>query len=375
MVNKKAPLKIIVKTTHRCNLECTYCMTESEAEKGYMDHKTLENMLRKIAQWNDGFKFTSLIWHGGEPLLLGLDFYKKAVDIQKTISNHKFNNSVQSNGLLLKDYVDFFVDNNFCIGMSLDGPRQIQNKMRPKKGGLASFEETLAMIKLAKEKEIGGGAICILNKYTAQHLSDIYSFFKKERIHHKVNVMLPAGRAANRPDLSLPVAEIGKCLTEYFDMWWNDASKPIIDVDPFTSIIYNLGASKNKRVMGDYPVGCQFTNDCGNTFISVVPGGNVYPCGRFSGIQGYRYRNINIDSMDSIMNSNPRNLLLKRNSEPVESCKKCEYVPICNSGCPENAHLFYGDIFREDGLCKANKMLFKHIENNLKKELSKANMK
>lgn len=363
-------LTVIVKTTHDCNLECKYCLTNPAAEHGRIDEETLKNMIVKISDYNKrtGSPKTSFIWHGGEPLLLGVDFYRKAVEIQKTI-DHKFKNDVQSNGLLVGDYLDFFEQNKFHVGMSLDGPAFIQNMMRPKKGGLPSFDETINVLKELKKRKIGGGVICILNKTTIAHLEEIYSCFKEHSIDHKLNIQLPIGRALVNSQFDITPVEAGKALIKYFDMWFYDSSEPVLPVDPFDEILHNLGASRNKRVQVDYPIGCTYRNNCANTFISVVPGGNVYPCGRFAGTPGFLMGNINTNSMDEIMASEAHKLLLRRHEEGVPGCKPCRYNSICNSGCPDNALIYNGDMMLKDGHCAAHKMLFGHIEKALEKEL------
>lgn len=375
--SRQKGLTVVVKTTHECMNECIYCSTELDAEKGFMDYTTLNNMIFKISEWNVPSKRTVFIWHGGDPLLMSLNFYKNIVAIQKDFllehPEHKFFNDVQTSGMGLEKYIDFFAENDFSVGMSLDGPKHIQDVTRPKKGNNPSFDEALRMVKLAKEKKVGGGVICLLNTKTRDHLEEIYSFFKKEHIHHKVNIMLPMGRAKDKPELALKPTEAGKAMIEYFDMWFDDHSTPVLDVAPFTEIIHNLGASKNQILKVSYPVGCTFRNDCANTFISVVPGGNVYPCGRFSGTKDYRLGNINTDSMDTLMASEPHTTLLKRHYEGVESCKNCDYLSICNSGCPDNANLYRGNAMLKDGLCAAYHMMFEHIENRIRQELVKSN--
>lgn len=364
-----SPLTVIAKTTKDCNLECKYCLTEENSDSGNMNLETLENMLIKVSSQNSKFGKTTIIWHGGEPLIMGLDFYKEAVKIQKSVKNHSFTNDLQTNGLRLEEYIDFFKKEKFNLGFSLDGPAHIQNYTRPQKGGAPSFDKTFEMIKEAKKHKIGSGAIFLLNSVTNNHLEEIYNFFKENKIHHQVNPQIPSGRAKINTDLAMSPTNMGKALVKYFDMWFNDYSEPVIDVDPFSKIIYNLSMDRNKKLKLNYPYGCNFSNDCANTFIGISPKGNVYPCGRLSGNEEFFMGNINKNNMNTIMYSQARLKMMDRNNDILQECNPCDYKTICNSGCPDNAYLFHGDIMQKDGLCATNKIIFSHIEKVLLKEL------
>lgn len=373
MSDQKPSLTVIVKTTHECNMECKYCLTGDSAEKGQVDIQTLENMTRKVSEYNASSGRTTFIWHGGEPLLLGIDFYKQALDIQKRFKHHIFYNDLQTNGLLLDEFIDFFLINDFHVGTSIDGPPHIHDKIRVKKEGFPSLEHILKSYNEARSRGLCVGVICVLNKVNASDLKSVYTFFKENEINHQINIQLPAGRALKNKELDLKPYEAGRAMMQYFDLWFHDYAEPILDVGPFDQIIHNLGASKNQRIKSNYPVGCIFRNQCATSYIAIVPGGNVYPCGRFAGTPEFYMGNINTDSMEKIMNGSAHNILMRRMLEGVDECKKCEYQKICNSGCPDSAYLHRGSIMRKDGMCASNKMLFRHIEKAVLKELNATN--
>ena len=108
------PIAVIAIVTNGCNLGCRYCYADLADEKGIMNHKTLENMISKIALYNNNQSHTKFIWHGGEPLLAGLEFYKNALAIQNRFPRSAFKNTIQTNGTLLnQDLLDLFKENNF----------------------------------------------------------------------------------------------------------------------------------------------------------------------------------------------------------------------------------------------------------------------
>jgi len=135
-----------------------------EKHNNTMDETTLNNLILKLAQWKKSGE-SHIIWHGGEPLLAGIDFFKKIVELQALIKNHIFENSIQTNGTLLNyEYLDFFERHNFKLGFSLDGCKTSHDLNRPYKDGLSSFEDTLKWMQEARARKIGGkGAICVLN--------------------------------------------------------------------------------------------------------------------------------------------------------------------------------------------------------------------
>jgi len=363
---------IIAKTTHGCNQNCKYCMIFEDADKSFMDSITLENTIVKTADFNKEFGSSGFIWHGGEPLLMGLDFYKQVIEIQNKIPNHKFRNSIQTNGILLENYIDFFVKNNFHVGISLDGIEETHNYLRPLKNNQPSFNKTLNAIKLAKKHKIGGGVIMVLNKITAAKINEIYDFFKENEINHQLNPQIPAGQALVNKDLGLDSVTVGNIMKDYFDKWFNDYTEPILHVDPFTHIMYNLGVSQNKKLILNYPISCTHSNNCSSNFFSVGPNGDIYPCGRFNGDKEFYMGNININSLFEANESKVQEIF-KQREKGLDECKECDYVRICNSGCPDNAYLFHKKILAKDGLCAAYKILFKHINNILKQELSEFN--
>ncbi|MBD3318923.1 SPASM domain-containing protein [Candidatus Woesearchaeota archaeon] len=361
-------ISIIAKVTHNCNLGCAYCYVNSAAEQGVMDEYTLGTMLGKVSKLNEESGRTRIIWHGGEPLIAGKEFYRRAVGEQSRLS-HTFINGIQTNGTLLnEEFLDFFEEHKFGIGFSLDGTQETHDKNRPYRNGKSSFTPTFDAIKRAQERHINNGVICVLNQNTYRRIEEIYQFLKDNRISFKVNPQIPCGRALET-DLALSSRELSATLTRLFDRWFYDDTTTPIDIDPFTDLIGNIGKSRNSEPPENYPGNCVFRNNCANSFLAVVPNGNVYPCGRFVGETEYLLGNINEDSIEDILDSPVRKQLLKRASQLPKTCTACDYSRICKSGCPDNARSMNGDIFARDGFCSAYKTLFRHIEKTIKKEL------
>jgi uncharacterized protein len=364
---KQKGFTVIMKPTHSCNLACKYCYIEESAEKGVMSQTTLENSIEKIVLFNGEEKETHFIWHGGEPLLMGIDFFENIRDIQKNLGKkYKISNGIQTNGTLLNpDLLDFIEKNrDFYLGLSLDGPRELHNQTRAYKGGGGSFDDVMRGIDLIKERErVGGGVIAVITQINIDHFSELYNFFKANHINFKANPLIRSGEAnKNYNQMTISPKQYGHFLIDLFDTWFYDPEGDKISVDPLEKIAGNL-------ITGS-PVGCNYSKSCQNNFISIGPLGDVYPCGRFDGIQEFKYGNINSNSVENLLNNPSRKLLLQRGVETIEGCSPCEYKQICNAGCIHNAYMVNGQVNEKDYYCTSYKMIFDHIKKAIKKEIN-----
>jgi uncharacterized protein len=359
-------LTAIVKPTHDCNLRCKYCYIEEGAERGRMSQETLQNTMEQVSEAS-GDEEAHFIWHGGEPLLIGLDFFKRAAAISHELrerGNH-ISNGIQSNGTLVTEELLDLIERekDFYLGFSIDGPEAVNNKTRVHANGEGAFKDIFRGIKMAKNRNasVGGGAIAVVNKHNLPHLDKIYDFFNQERIGLKLNHII------NATDTTLGISpmEYATAMNQLFDRWINDYQA--IEIDPFSQIIGNF--------MTGRPSGCNYTNSCQEYFISVGPQGDIYPCGRFDGLKDYWMGNINSPGgLTMALESDVRKRLKDRKLETMAGCPDCEYVPICNGGCPHNA-LIAGDIMGKDPYCAGYKTMFKHIKSKMHQELTKAEVK
>ena len=359
-------LTAIVKPTHDCNLRCEYCYIEENAERGRMSSKTLLNTLDQVSEAS-GDEEAHFIWHGGEPLLMGLEFFKEIATLSDKLrkKGKEISNSIQTNGTLVTEELLDFIEakKDFYLGFSLDGSQEINDKTRVYANGKGAFNEIFAGIKRARNRKgsVGSGVITVVNQRNLPHLEEIYDFFNQERINLKLN---PVIDAADKK-FGISPKEYASAMNQLFDRWIEDYNA--IDVDPFTQIMGNF--------MTGRPSGCNYSKSCQENFISIGPQGDIYPCGRFDGLTNYWMGNINNPrGLAGALNSDIRKNLQSRSEEKLTECKSCDYVPICNGGCPHNA-LIGGDINKKDPYCSAYKTIFKHIEEKVHEELTKAEVK
>jgi len=375
-------LALIIKPTHECNLGCKYCYIEKGAETGRMSSLTLENMIYQLSLLPEKESF-EFIWHGGEPLLMGVEFYKQAFELQKKyLSDKKVNNGLQTNATLItEEILSFCEDFKFSIGSSLDGPKKINDLTRVYKDGKGSFDDIWRGIQLIKERNehisermqkgqspfyLGGGAITVLTKYNIDQLEEVYDFFKTNNMGMKINPLIKSGKANEAyGDMGLGPEEYGKALVILFDKWFNEVERGI-DIDPLSSILGSL--------MTGMPTSCNFGENCRNKFVSIGPLGDVYPCGRFDGVKDFWMGNLNQTPLSEILSSRLNNTLLCRNADSISECSSCKNKKICNAGCMHNAYMQKGDIRDKDYYCASYKILFSHLENALNSELDKAKL-
>lgn len=340
---------VIVSPTNACNLRCKYCFTDSGKGK-IMNDLTLENTINKFQEEYDEINY---LWHGGEPLMAGQEFYEKVVDLQKEHKKSKSNitNSIQTNGILLnEDIIDLFNENEFSVSTSLDGPKEINDLTRVYPNGSGSFDDVMNNIELLKEKGRDVGAICVLNRKNIPYINEIYDFFVENDIGFKINPLQMSGRAEHT-DLGITPIEYGESIIKLLDRWFCE-EKPY----KFTN-----GIDYIEMVFFKKPTTCIFKKSCQDGFIHVDDKGDVSPCMRFNKNE-FIYGNINESDVKTIENNPLRLSLLER-----KSCSNdCKHNAYCNGGCMHNAYID-GDIMGKDPFGVAYNMIFDNLEKRLEK--------
>lgn len=362
----------IVKPTTDCNLNCIYCYEDkSRHQKICMDHNTLKHVIVKFVEYNGTYKETQFIWHGGEPLLMGRTFFDRIVEIQKELtSSFRIRNGVQTNGTLLtKDFINFFKEWEFSVGISVDGPKWLHNTQRPYIDGQGSFDNLfMDKIKILMEptnrqkngRPTCSGAIAILTKNSLVNLDEIYDFFSSNKINLKINPIFYEGNGKMiRKKLGITPKEYGDAMIHLFNRWFFEEG-PSITIEPFFEILGNLIVGR--------PQGCLFTGTCYTEYLEVAPNGDVYPCcGKNS--RSSSLGNINKDDMNDILDSPVLDQLKVKRAEAMMRCSNCDYVSICNAGCVRRAYSRRRNFTDRDYYCLGYKVLFNYIHKTLAQEL------
>ena len=369
-----------------CNLACKYCyylektnLYKDNKSKYVMSDSLLEKFIKEYinSQTMPQVLFT---WHGGETLMRPLSFYQKVIELQKKYANGRIiDNCIQTNGTLLNDeWCEFFHNNHWLVGVSIDGPQDFHDEYRKNKQGKPSFVKVMQGIKLLKKHQVEWNAMAVVNDYNADYPLEFYHFFKDlechyiqftpivERIHlnsdgrYLANVLQKEEKLA---DFSVTPEQWGNFLCTLFDEWVkNDVGKYFIQI--FDATLANW--------MGTQPGVCTMAPTCGHAGVMEF-NGDVYACDHFV-FPEFKLGNIYEKSLIEMMYGDKQSRfgLQKRDALPAQ-CKACKYLFACNGECPKNRFLTTEDgEFGLNYLCKGYYQFFDHIApymDFMKKEL------
>lgn len=372
------PLYVMLKPIgSRCNLDCDYCYYLEKAnlytneDKG---HVMSENLLEKfIKQYIEAQTMPQVMftWHGGETLMRPLSFYKKAVELQKKYSaGRQIDNTLQTNGTLLNDeWCKFFKENNFLIGISIDGPQEFHDEYRRDKMGRPSFYKVMKGIRLLQKHGVEYNVMAVVNDYNSDYPIEFYNFFKEigaqfiqftpivERIR-KANSPLKLATAkesneeAELAHYSISPEKWGSFLCSIFDEWIKeDVGKIYVQI--FDSTLANW--------VGEQPGLCTMAKTCGHAGVMEF-NGDVYSCDHFV-FPEYYLGNVNVKSLTNMMYSEKQ---LKFGNDKFDKlpkqCRECEFLFACYGECPKNR--FAKDKYGNPGLnylCKGYFQFFNHV--------------
>ena len=364
-----------------CNLDCHYCYYLDKAgiyggREPRMSLEMLEKVVKEYIAANEVPEVT-FNWHGGEPLVLGLDFYRKAMEFQHKYANGKvIHNTIQTNGTLLnRDWTEFFRSNGFLVGISLDGPQDIHDKYRRDKGGLPTFDKVMRGVNLLRTGGVEFNTMSTVNKASEGRGLEVYPFLRDVGsgyiqfmpVVEHVKYPLKDGRPVKgaRPYIVDPaemdaviapwsVSDIGfgKFLVQIFDYWVrNDVGR--VFVNQFDAA---LACWCNVQ-----PGTCVYARTCGGNAV-IEHNGDLYPCDHFV-YSGRSLGNITQKSIAEMMQSGAQVKfgIDKRNTLPTK-CRRCEWLFACNGECPK--HRFNTTEKGETGLnalCGGYRLFYSHI--------------
>lgn len=350
---------VIIKTTYDCNMRCRYCYESSKADRQRLPLSRVKVLLEKLRK--NSSRSYNLIWHGGEPLISGVDFFQEVINLEKEVGGI-FINSIQTNGLLLKGAeLDFLLKNNFKIGISLDGPKEIHDLQRVKLGGKGTFDEVWESVKRVRTHPDFNnhlGIIAVFTKHSAANIKAFYKFFHDNQLHFQINELIPS--LGKYDDLAPTPKEYGQSLIYLFDSWINEKNLPV-NIHPLSDIV--------KSILRKKPSICIFSGHCYDNFLSIDPDGYVIPCGKWSRdefVFGH------IDDIDfSTIEDIPDYLRYRAyHSQLTENCRECRFFSFCQGGCYYIRHLSRMLTDDPNYYCKSYKMIFSHIHAALKKQFS-----
>ena len=381
------PLYVMLKPVGAlCNLACNYCyyLEKSKLYTHNPRHVMSEELLVRFtkeyieSQTMPQVMFT---WHGGETLMRPLSFYKRAVELQKLYGRgRQIDNSIQTNGTLLTDeWCEFFRENNFLVGISIDGPQDFHDEYRRNKMDAPSYHKVMQGIKLLKKHGVQYNCMAVVNDYNADYPLEFYNFFKEigceflqfapivERLKDDKEALTSLASAKDKQaelaPFSVSPKQWGNFLCTIFDEWVRkDVGKMYIQL--FDSTLANW--------VGEQPGVCTMAKTCGHAGVMEF-NGDVYSCDHFV-FPEYKLGNIYNEPLASMMYSDKQ---LKFGADKFDKlpkqCKECDVLFACNGECPKNRFTYdkYGE-YGLNYLCEGFYQFFNHVApymDFMKKEL------
>ncbi len=383
-VNETDAFQVMLKPVgSACNMACSYCYytqknrTGSSCGSSMMSERLLELFIRQYMLSQNG-DCISIIWHGGEPLLRGIEFFKKAVQLQrKHAGGRQVENSLQTNGLLVDEYwCRFFHENRFLVGLSLDGPEHIHDRYRRDSSGHGTFSRVIRAMKLFQKYDVEFNILSTINDYSARYPVEIYRFFKELDIRFMQFIpvveclsqlpkkgakarTLPPFKRDNRlvAPWSVKPVDYGRFLVAIYDEWIiGDVGRYFV---PFFDAVLGNWCKENASL-------CVISKECGKAPV-LEHDGSIYPCDHFV-FSECRLGNIGKKSLSELMLSERQKRFgLQKSEQLTLDCRRCEYLFLCHGECTRNR--FSVSSSGECGhnyLCEGLKLFYRHTESSMR---------
>jgi len=360
-----------------------------------MSEAVLENFIKQYIedQNHDEIIFS---WQGGEPTLLGLEFFEKVVAFEKTYASGKqIENDLQTNGTLIDDkWCEFLKKNNFLVGLSIDGLKHLHNKHRVDKAGNSTFDKVFNAANLLKKHGVPFNTLTTVNRDNAKHPLEVYRFLRDEICPRAIQfnpcvevkvfetVAPPFWGSMEFPQIGHPMAkpgneysivtdwsvnanDYGDFLCDIFDEWYeNDYGK---------TFVYNFECAISQW-MGIYGVMCVFDPICGKG-LAIEHDGSIYSCDHFV-YPEYLLGNIENENLaDMAFSDRQKKFGFSKHNSLPQYCQQCEFLFACHGECPKNRILLTPD--GQPGLnylCGGLKKYFNHIKPYIEKIVEQVKM-
>jgi uncharacterized protein len=353
------PLSLMIKpVSGGCNLRCKYCFYQDLTQQrevpsyGRMSEYTLEQVIKKALAYAHRRLF--IVFQGGEPMLRGLDFYKKAVFFEQkyNIKKVEITNCIQTNGLLIdEEWAGFLAANHFLVGVSLDGPRSIHDRWRVDENDCGSFDRVLASARLLERHKVDFNVLTVVTAQAARQAQAIYSFFRRNGLRYQqyIPCLDPLGEQRGARVSSLTPELYAKFLIELFDLWYTDLNR-----GHFVYIRYfdNIAA----MLRGLPPESCGLNGMCSRQYVVEADGG-VYPCD-FYVLDEYLLGNLCQDEFPALDAARERIGFIAASVCRDPRCMDCCWRPLCNGGCRRDREGQFG--LGNNYFCEAYQAFFSY---------------
>lgn len=351
-----------------CNLDCSYCFyLDREADP----YKTLparrmstETLERLVDTWLFySYPESTFAFQGGEPTLAGLPFFEKLVEFQQYYGRNgqSVSNALQTNAILLDDnWARLFKQYHWLLGVSLDGPQQVNDLYRYNKEGRGTWKRVVQSVETLQKHQVEFNCLCVLSQANVEKPRELYRFYRSLGVDNLQFIPLAEFDPDGNPlPFTITPQQYGRFLCDLFDLWWPDRRK--VRVRFFDNTAEALAGMK--------PGTCTMHETC-DSYVVVEYNGDVYPCDFFVE-STWKIGNITMDSWSEIARRQRRFNFAAKKTVPHPECQVCEYQSICHGGCPKLRHGPHRRFEDLDYFCAAYKMIFARSVEPLRREVAK----
>jgi len=338
-----------------CNLDCEYCFyldRDADPYKALPARRMTEETLERLVDTYLFYSYPESVFafQGGEPTLAGLPFFEKLVALQQQYGRNGqvVSNSLQTNAVLLdQNWCDLFRSYQWLLGVSLDGPEEVNDRFRFNKEGRGTWKRVMESIALLKKNQVEFNILCVLSSANVDKPKELYKFYRSIGIDNIQFIPLAEFDSAGNPQpFTITPEQYGRFLCEVFELWWPERRKVRIRV--FDNIAEALAGQK--------PGNCTMHETC-DSYVVVEYNGDVYPCDFFVE-SSWKLGNVTLDSWAEIGRRARRYSFASKKTLAHPDCQVCEYQSICHGGCPKFRHGPQRRFEDLDYFCQAYKMIY-----------------
>jgi len=328
------PFTLLIKPSGSdCNIECRYCFYKDRTPefgrgKQRMSDEVLEKLVKDYMQL--GFPVVGFAWQGGEPTLMGVDFFRRAVEFQKKYGSNgqEVSNTLQTNGVLLDDnWCRFLHENKFLLGISIDGPKEFHDKYRVDHSGSGTFDRVIRGIENCKKHKVEFSALVLLNNKNVEHPETLFNFLIENGLTYLQFIPCVEREPVTKriADFSITPGQYGDFLCRLFDLWYEYGPEKL-NIREFDSLV-------TYYVMGKHTI-CTYSKQCAG-FVVVEHSGDAFCC-EFFVEREWRLGNILETPLAELAVGSKKRTFAREKQNLCNKCLVCTHLDICRGGCMKN---------------------------------------
>jgi uncharacterized protein len=341
-----------------CNLDCEYCfyidkLHQFPNRSNRMSDEVLEAMIQQLMSQN--VPQISIGWQGGEPTLMGLPFYHKAVEyMQRYGRGQSVANGLQTNGVLIdREWATFFRDYHFLVGLSLDGTQHIHDHYRKNRGGQGSWSKALDAAKRLLDHGVEVNVLTVVNNYSVQFPDEMYEFHKAQGLNFMQFIPCVETEGNSVANFSVEATSYGEFLKRLFDLWLMDFVNgvPTTSIRFFEALLF--------KYAGFAPTECTLLERCGE-YLLIEHTGNVYTCDFFVEPE-WKLGNLLETPLPQLLNARMQTNFGRLKADLHADCRTCEWKTQCRGGCTKDRQR-NPVLDGRNHFCEAYKLFFAHAD-------------